>query len=240
MSYVQPGVLLAIVLIGLGFKRKRFGVAGLVLLVLWASPPVAMFHSWLFEVRYPARDLPSEDAEVIVVLAGGLREVYPTRPQPLANESTYERSMFAAWLYKNWKPLPVVVAGGPIGRSPARVVVGDVMAGILVSEGIPETMVWREGQSLNTYENAVRTVAMLRAKGVRRAMLVTDGRQMPRAEASFRKQGFEVVPAPCCFSSVGRLDRLSDYFPSSNAIKENEACLHEWLGLIWYWLRGRI
>ena len=67
MSHIEPGVLLALVLLALGFKRKLFGVLGLALLALWAFPPVAVLHSWALESHYPAQDLPSGDAEVIVV-----------------------------------------------------------------------------------------------------------------------------------------------------------------------------
>ena len=81
---------------------------------------------------------------------------------------------------------------------------------------------------------------LLRAHAITKVALVTDCRHMLRAELCMRKQGMEVVPAPCCCYSETKLDSLRDYVPSAMAIRENEGTLHEWVGLAWYRIRGRI
>ena len=61
---------------------------------------------------------------------------------------------------------------------------------------------------------------------------------MLRAERSFRKQGLDVVQAPCCFRSDE--DEVTGWLPNYKAISDNEDAMHEFLGLIWYWMLGRI
>ena len=100
-------------------------------------------------------------------------------------------------------------------------------------------MIWTEERSRNTHENAVYGAEILRKHGIGRIALVVDAQSMPRAAACFRKQGIEVVPAPCEFRVFGQ--PLSDeFFPRWDAIRRNERTLHEALGFGWYWLRGWI
>ncbi len=61
---------------------------------------------------------------------------------------------------------------------------------------------------------------------------------MARAEGCFRKQGMAVIPAPCRFHLL--LFEPSTFIPDGRTMLENELVLHEYLGLAWYKMRGRI
>jgi uncharacterized SAM-binding protein YcdF (DUF218 family) len=54
-----------------------------------------------------------------------------------------------------------------------------------------------------------------------------------------RKQGMEVVPAPTGFM-VLRSYAWTDFVPRTRAIVVADRVIHEWVGLAWYWLAGRI
>ena len=249
MTHVQPGITVLLLLLAFGMipgvARSRRGrsfpvLAALIGLFLWSFAPVAQSHAWLLERWYPAGELPSQDAEVIVVLAGGMRSPDASQREALVGRSTYLRTRHAAWLHRNWKAVPVVAAGGAVGRYPSDPTVSALMAEILIARGVPEAMVRVESGSLSTHENAVNTVKMLREMGYSKALLVTGGVHMFRAELCFRKQGIEVVSAPCAYRSVGTLDRWQDFVPEAESIRTNEACLHEWIALAWYWWKGWI
>jgi uncharacterized SAM-binding protein YcdF (DUF218 family) len=107
------------------------------------------------------------------------------------------------------------------------------MRGLLERAGVPETMIWTEDRSRSTHENAVFGAGVLRSHGVRRIALVVNARSMLRAAACFRKQGIDVVPAPCAFRDFGALS--TELLPGWKAVRENEETLHETLGLAWYW-----
>lgn len=245
MSHIEPGLTIALLLATAGLiprVRRRTGrlltplaLAGL---FLWSFSPFAVLFSWTLEGRYPFRDLPSGEADAIVILSGGAQPSMPSQPFALPAESTYRRTMYGMWLHEHWKPLPVVVSGGTL--SPDSPPIAELMRDILLGGEMDEGEVWVESESHTTYENAVNAAALLRPRNISRVALVTDSVHMPRAELAFRKQGFVVVPAPCCAYSAADLNRFADYIPSSGAMEANEAALHEWGGLMWYWLRGRI
>jgi uncharacterized SAM-binding protein YcdF (DUF218 family) len=79
---------------------------------------------------------------------------------------------------------------------------------------------------------------ILRGKGIRKIVLVTEAFHMLRAEWCFKKQRIEVVPAPCGFRGF-RAQGSVDLFPNAEAIEWNEDTLHETIALLWYALSGR-
>jgi len=104
--------------------------------------------------------------------------------------------------------------------------------------GVDPNLIWTELESHSTHENAVNSAVILRQHGVHRITLVVDAQSMLRAEACFRKEGFEVTPAP---SNHREIDEWRDeILPSWKSIRRNEITLHETLGWLWYRWRGWI
>lgn len=194
--------------------------------------------SWLFsrslEIWYEQDPIPRSSADVIVVLGGYVSPPLPNKPYALAGRDTYIRLQRAIWLYKNWQPLPILAcAGGPEPQW-----YESTIRHVLESEGIPQNLIWIDSQSRTTHENAVYGAEILRSHNVSRVVLVTDARSMPRAAASFEKQGIAVVPAPAEYTTL--TVTLNDLVPNWRAIDSNNQTLHEIVGLVWYWLRGWI
>jgi uncharacterized SAM-binding protein YcdF (DUF218 family) len=220
-------------------RRARWidcGAAAGLLLISW--PPAAWLALATLERTSATATSPARDADAIVVLAGGLYPANPLQPEAEPGLNTYLRTQHAAWLFRHWKPLPVVVSGGKGERG--RPAVAEVMRRQLVAVGVPEAAIQMEDRSTTTHENAVGTARLLLPKGARRIALVTDAYHMARAERSFRKQGFDVAPAACCFRTMEERRLPQFLLPSASAIRMNEDAIHEWIGLVWYRVRGRI
>jgi uncharacterized SAM-binding protein YcdF (DUF218 family) len=240
MTYLQPGIALVLVLLVIGiFKRsRRILSAAAILLLLWSWAPVAAALSATLECWYPVRPFPEGDAQAIVVLSGGVYKHRDDLPEDLAKSDTYIRVSYAGWLYRNWRPLPIVVSGGVTGKR-VQVVLADVMRQVLVEKGVPPSMISVEGRSRSTYENALYSAGLLRAKGIQRIALVTEAHHMLRSERAFRRQGMTVIPAPCAFRYLDFTGDLEQFVPGVRAIDTNELAIHEWLGLLWYRVKGR-
>ena len=235
--YTEPLILLCLALVALGLLRVRrrsgprliaAGAAALFLISWW---PAAWLVSRPLEARYPHRMLEG-DADVIVVLSGRVEAPAPEVPVARVAEDTYKRCFYASWLHKNWRPLPVLVSGGGRRRY------ADTMAELLKEQGVPASMIWIEDRSGSTHTSAVMAAGMLRQRGICRIALVTEAYHMLRSERSFRKQGLEVLPAPCAFRTFQF--NTGQFLPNWNPIAYNEAALHEYVGLLTYWVRGWI
>ena len=137
------------------------------------------------------------------------------------------RCRYAAWLYREGWRIPVVVSGGRQGDR----VLAAIMREVLVAEGVPWETIWLEGVSNSTRENAAYTAKLLLPRGIRRIVLVTEAYHMRRAERDFRKERFEVEPAPCAYRSAEFTGNWQQWIPNSRAIEINEDTLHEWLAM---------
>jgi uncharacterized SAM-binding protein YcdF (DUF218 family) len=182
------------------------------------------------EIWYHKGPTPYESADAIVVLAGAVNPPSAGRPYALPAEDTYRRVRHAAWLFRHWRALPILVSGGDLSA--------DTMRHLLESEGVPRPMIWIESRSMNTHENAAYSAEILRAHGAVRVVLVVEASSMPRASRSFWKAGIMVVPSPVRFTQLSW--EWSDWLPGWPAIKSNGETLHELGGLLWYKLRGWI
>jgi uncharacterized SAM-binding protein YcdF (DUF218 family) len=170
-----------------------------------------------------------------VVLSAGVIGEGTEGPGPLLKDDTARRCRYGAWLWKRSPQLPVLVCGGPI---PFPMPAAALMRQAMVEQGVPETMVWTEARSRSTFENANFAAQILRSKGIGRIVLVTEAYHMLRRERCFRKQGLDVIPAHCNFSRVDPV--VNDWVPDGEAVLINERALHEFIGLGWYLVRGKI
>jgi len=240
MTYIEPLLLIfiGISLAGLVAIRGRRGRclawAGVLGLLLISWPPVDWLLAQPLEWRYPDRPFVAPaGVQAVVVLGSSIRHPQKYRPYPLPDYETIKRCKHAAWIAKR-TGLPVLACQGTqLGVSPQA-----GMLDVLKDEGVPESMIWIEARSGSTFYNAVFGGEVLRAHGVKRIVLVVDGQSMLRAAGCFRREGFDVTPAPSELRTWGPL--IEEVFPSWKSIQRNEVTLHEALGLLWYRLRGWI
>jgi uncharacterized SAM-binding protein YcdF (DUF218 family) len=97
----------------------------------------------------------------------------------------------------------------------------------LSQRGVPSTALDHDSCSRTTEENAEKTAAILRPRGIQKIILVTDSPHMMRSLLTFRSFGFNVIPH-------------TTEIPASLGIsKRRFMVLREWAGLIGYGIRGR-
>ena len=116
------------------------------------------------------------------------------------------------------------------------------MQRLAIRLGVPEAAIMLDDRSRTTYENAV---SVKRVLGQASILLVTSASHMPRAAALFRKQGFDVTPAPCTYNVRdwpgfwSDLD-LFDFIPRLEGFYESSLVLSEIVGTITYWVAGKL
>jgi|SRR5579863_113666 len=246
MTYTQPLLVVFLAIAAIGLLRiprtrgKWLAIVGVAGIFLTSWPPADWLFSRPLEGQYPVRPFkPASPIQAIVVLGEAVTPPQFEEPYPLAGSGTYRRCEYAAWIYRQYGPLPILVSGGR--NSQAGPPVSSTMRELLLSDGIPENMIWTEDRSRSTYENAVDSTQVLREHGVSRVALVVDATSMTRAAACFRKLRIDVLPAPCNFHTFGSwASWQDDLVPNWRGVRRNEDTLHEMLGLVWYRMRGWI
>jgi uncharacterized SAM-binding protein YcdF (DUF218 family) len=200
--------------------RKTILFATVFGILLWSWPPVAWVISQTLEAQY--QNAAPNDAGVgaIVVLGGGS-----------ASNNRTLRAMQT--FYSLQGRVPVLASGYGFPTSDAELMRRQLeMAGV--------NPIWVEGDSRTTAENAYFSASILRAHQVHKIILVTDAFHMRRAEMCFRKQGFEVNPAPGNFQTFRGAPWYTWLLPNSESIQTNDRALHEWIGILVYQWKGSV
>ena len=245
---LPPGSPLLLGLLGvvLLYRRRKLGitlmVVGLLSAYLLSLPITANLLSSAVQIHPPLNlaELDANDAEAIVILAGGLYQNAPEYAGDSVNTYTLGRLRYGARLARQTR-LPVLVSGGgtnpdvALPMSEAR-----LMQAILQQEfGIDQVLA--EPDSSNTRENALDSAQLLNANGIKRVYLVTHAAHMARSVRAFERVGIDVIPAPTLFfPTVPEPSWLTSWFPDPQAAQEIRYTLHEVVGQIWYWLRDDV
>lgn len=222
-------------------SRWRLGVLTFAYLALTLCCIPAAVHLALqsLEAPYPPLQRRPTDAGAIVVLSGGIANADAVRLHPELTEDTLYRCVGAAELYHAGPPCPVIVTGGTLDPK-SFPPVAPFMREMLIKLGVRPDDIISEDQARTTFENARETKRLLDELGVHKSVLVTEAYHMRRSVATFRKQGIDVVPGACHHRATVFHWRLDRFVPDPGAAHVGMLALHEWLGLAWYRLRGRL
>ena len=134
-----------------------------------------------------ARSDSSGSGDAIVVLGGANTGLCTP------NYSGLQRVLLAARLYEQKRAPLMVITGGRTSPQPCSL--AAPMRDLAVRLGVPADRIRLEETSRSTWENAERSDAVLKSIGAKRIVLVTDRTHMGRAEAVFRRFGYEVERA---------------------------------------------
>ena len=211
------------------FALALFVIGGIFYITL-SSGPVSYWLIGRLEHRYPAlTDVHvAKNAKIIVVLAGHA-DADPYFPISSAvNSSSAFRLMEAARLSRLITGSRIHITGN--GDVPA------VMKKTLVSLGIPDQTISVENQSRNTYESASRIRQILGAGDI---VLVTSAGHMIRSVGVFRKLGMNPIPAPTDYMT-GPNCLAANYFPTASHLTYSDLAIHEYIGIVWYKITGRL
>jgi len=123
------------------------------------------------------------------------------------------------------------------GTTIDNVPVAEVMGRAMRALGVEEKNIVLETKSRDTEESAQFVQPIV---GRDRFILVTSASHMKRAEALFRKLGMDPIAAPTDYESSSQSLRLSDFYPTAGELRKTDLALHEYFGLVWAKLRGKI
>ncbi|HOP17648.1 MAG TPA: YdcF family protein [Gammaproteobacteria bacterium] len=243
MAVLPPGSLLILLLLGWLFARRFIGRFLILLGILGfyaLSTPVGV--NWLatqletVPAPTPAQ-IQAGKADAILVLMAGVRRFNPELDGADALSSlSLERIDHGLALYRR-TGLPLILSGGSVKGDTTPL--ADLGAQWL-QERAGVTVMAVDNTSRDTAENARNSAELLRARGLRRVLLVTHAFHMPRALLQVRAAGIDAVPAPFGFmhtppASAGP-DELADWLPQAGNLGRSYLVLHEMAGLAWYGL----
>lgn len=245
--FLQP-VNLAIFLLVIGLLAAFFGRRRLAMLGGASAAIILVAATWTslgalllgpLEDRFQRPELP-QTIDGVVVLGGGLEGQINLARGGYELNSSGDRFVETAVLARRFPEARIVVSGGIGALLLPGEADADTALRLFTALGVSPQRLILENKSRDTYENALFSKEMVQPGPGETWLLVTSAFHMPRSMALFRKAGFDVLPWPVDYRTAG--DEGVGLF-TDNAIDSLQATtlgLREWIGLIAYWLSGRI
>ena len=239
-------LVLGLVLTRKGGRKRLFAagrlllLTGTVLLLALSLDPVANSLTYPLESQYrwpPAQAL--DRLDVVVVLGGGVYASGYLRQEAELSKFSYPRFYHGLRVFQQSHAGLLAFCGGP-GRGGGESE-AETMRAMALSLGIPLGKIVTEETSRTTFENIANLARLLPAGQGRRIGLVTTASHMRRSHGVFQRQfpGDTIIPIPVYYTYDPAGTLLENFVPTSDNLEKSAAALHEWIGLLWYKLRGR-
>lgn len=218
-------------------KRHRSGISiGLIaILVLYLCSlfPVAGLLLQPLQTTHK-RYQPSFESVRYVVVLGGWHKT--NKLIPLSSQFSHDslvRIVEAIIIYRQNPGSKLLLSGAPPKNENTSN--AQKMADMAILLGVPNKDIILEEHPKNTAEEALFIKEKVRGEPF---VLVTSASHMLRATQLLHKQNLSPVPAPVNFSILEEIP--FSLIPSTIALQSSEKSLHEYLGMLWAWLRQQI
>jgi uncharacterized SAM-binding protein YcdF (DUF218 family) len=243
-------VFVALSLLFLGLRKhhvcKRFLLLALVDLLLVGWLPTSEVFLRALEDAVPKVNLAQmseKDFSGIIILGGAIEggEIAQDRGE-VSIYASAERVTKAFELIRKYPELPFIFSGFSGRLSPTGMSEAEAFQQLITEQGLPNKNAHYENQSRNTYENVLYMKPMISELGAGEPqkpwLMITSASHMYRSLKVFQKQGIQVIPIPVDYQTGnhlrwGRFD-LEDGMQNWNKL------MHEYIGLMAYWITGKI
>jgi uncharacterized SAM-binding protein YcdF (DUF218 family) len=223
-------------------RRERLGRRLLsftaVMAVIIATVPIGHNLLVVLENRFSAVQTLPGKIDGIIVLGGVVDEVLTKARGKISIGGAIERLTSFAALSKRYPNAKLLFTGGSGKLLSQTIKEGDVVGSLLVDLGVDVERLIIENQSRNTHENALLSKQLVQPLSGEIWILITSAFHMPRSVGVFRQAGWDVIPFPVDYHLKGDLGLVLT-FNLVGGMSFLSRAIHEWLGLLIYWLTDR-
>lgn len=237
-------LLMALAVLALLIRWRRVSGTMLVLgFLVLAIPTWTSFGGLIIqplEDRFPRPEQAPATVSGIIVLGGGVDGAVNLARGNYELNAAGDRLVEAAVLAHRYPQAKVIVSGGSGNFLFDGEADADTAPRLLSALGIAPERLLLENRSRDTYENAQFSRELANPQPGDTWLLVTSAFHMPRSMALFRKAGFDVVAWPTDYRTSGREGVGFFTDNATDSLQKSTIALREWIGLVAYWLAGRI
>ena len=234
--FAQPSsLIIVLLLVGVLLIRRSPSVSAwliriaVVCLLAMAVLPLGSLLLSPLENRFPMRQVEemTSPPHGIIVLGGAEQPGIIADRQTLAVNHNAERLIEGVRLARRFPTARIIVTEGTALEHFATM-------------GIARERLTLERKSSTTFENAIYSVELANPATDQVWLLVTSAYHMPRAVGSFRKTGFKVTAWPVDYRTPRRIRWWRIPHQPSKGISDVDLATKEWVGMLVYWLTGRM
>ena len=241
-NFLIAAALLGVVLLATRCARlgRRLMIFSILLLAVAGFSPLGNWLLYPLEQRFPPWDAAHGAPDGIIVLGGSIDADLSAAHDGAVVRGAADRIIAAAALARRYPNVRIIFSGGSGNLISNDAREADYAGALFESLGIAGARLTMERRSRNTQENAEFSKALAAPTSGERWLLVTSAYHMPRSIGLFRKAGFAVEAYPVDWRIGGRADLLAFSLIAGEGLGRTDIGLREWIGLLAYWLTGKI
>jgi len=211
-------------------RRKYLRLVSLAVFIVFTNPYLfnVLVRAWQTDVAA----LPMNKKYSAGILLGGLSKTDRHNNFYFASEA--DRFIQTTKLFRTGTISNIIVTGGNSSILKSNKLPEAIqLKNQLLLQGIPDSNIFIEHQSKNTFENARFTKNLLDTLHLAPPyILITSAMHVPRAKAVFNKAGLDVIPYAAAFKEIDSHKNLGDFiFPSVTVLDNWKDFLKEVIGL---------
>jgi uncharacterized SAM-binding protein YcdF (DUF218 family) len=191
-------------------------------------------------------DLSEKDLGGIIILGGAISgEQIAVDRGEISIHSSAERITKGFEFVRKYPNLPYIFSGASGRITPRGISEADAFKQLVQEQGLNEDKAHYENQSRNTYENVIYMKPMIQELGAKNEfgqlkpwLLITSASHMHRSVKIFEKQDLPILPLPVDYQTANRLQWTE--FDLVDGAQNWHDVVHEAVGLLAYWITGKI
>lgn len=238
IPFLPVGFCVWTVILGLRLRRRWLSALGIAVLTLASLNVVSSPFLRVLEDSYPAIRVPDcPPADAIVVLGGNIHAEAPAAPIEW-NEAS-DRFQRGVELFQAGKAPYLVFTAAQIPWRPT-ITEGSLLRDEAARRGVPiDKIILTENLVANTAGEAGELKLLMDHRAWRRIILVTSAFHMRRSMRLMRHAGVNAQPFPTDYRAHRQqpLEAI-DFLPQADSVNNTEIAVREWLGILYYAIRG--
>mgnify|MGYP001416729970 FL=1 len=200
--------------------------------------PIGSYLTYIIEKEFHTNTKFPEQVDGILILGGATNPLLFKEFDQISLNGSAERLVESVMIIRKFEKAKVIFSGGSgiVNRSD----LGHSQVAKLFYKkiGVDINKIFFEDKSRNTYENIIYSKKIAKPKKNENWLLITSAFHMKRALLIAEKNNWKLIPYAVDFKNVKEFKVIPNLNLLSN-LNSFQSGLHEWLGLVSYYLMGR-
>ena len=200
--------------------------------------PIGSYLTYIIEKEFHTNTKTPERVDGILILGGATNPLLFKEFDQISLNGSAERLVESVMIIRKFEKAKVIFSGGSGIVNRSDLGHSQVAKQFYKKIGVDINKIFFEDKSRNTYENIIYSKKIAKPKKNENWLLITSAFHMKRALFIAEKNNWKLVPYAVDFKNTKEFKLTPNINLLSN-LNSFQSGLHEWLGLVAYYLMGR-
>ena len=200
--------------------------------------PIGSYLTYIIEKEFHTNTKIPKRVDGILILGGATNPLLFKEFDQISLNGSAERLVESVMIIRKFEKAKVIFSGGSGIVNRSDLGHSQVAKLFYKKMGVDINKIFFEDKSRNTHENIIYSKKIAKPKKNENWLLITSAFHMKRALLIAEKNNWKLIPYAVDFKNVKEFKLIPNLNLLSN-LNSFQSGLHEWLGLVAYYLMGR-